>query len=90
MELQCYICGGRLIPLNKKDHGIRPLVVGELFRAIVAKMILKEAETGLSAMQPTQVGVGGKGPVIQAAILTVDYNHAQGRDNFKNRHCQCI
>ena len=70
-ELQEFICGGRLIPLNKKDQGIRPVVVGEFFRSLVSKLALKEVEGQLLALQPAQIGVGGKGPVIQAAILCV-------------------
>ena len=70
-ELQAFLCGGRLIPLNKKDEGIRPLVVGKVLRAIVAKLALKEVDGALQALQPAQIGVGGKGPVIQAAITAV-------------------
>ena len=33
-DLQPCLCGGRLIPLIKKDSGVRPLVVGELLRAL--------------------------------------------------------
>ena len=70
-ELQEFIGSGRLIPLNKKDQGIRPVVVGEFFRSLVSKLALKEVEGQLLALQPAQIGVGGKGPVIQAAILCV-------------------
>ena len=69
-NLQTYFCGGRLIPLNKKDTGIRPIVVGELLRALIAKASLKEVEHLLVALQPLQLGVGRKGPVIQAPVLT--------------------
>ena len=59
--------GGRLIPLNKKDGGIRPIVVGEVLCTMVAKLAFKEAEMGLTSPS----GVGSHGPVIQAAILAV-------------------
>ena len=36
-ELQTHLCGGKQVPLLKKDCGIRPLVVGECLRAIIAK-----------------------------------------------------
>ena len=72
-ELQEHFCGGRLIPLNKKDAGIRPIVVGEFLRELTSKLALKQVEHQLHALQPAQVGVGGKGPVIQAAILCVKY-----------------
>ena len=31
-ELQEFFCGGRLVPLNKKDNGTRPIVVREFLR----------------------------------------------------------
>ena len=37
-HLQPHLCGGRLIPLIKKDAAVRPLVVGELLRALVSKL----------------------------------------------------
>ena len=70
-ELQPFLCGGRLIPLRKKDGGIRPLVVIELLRSLVSKLCLQEVSSSLRTLQPLQIGVGGSGPVIQAAILTV-------------------
>ena len=70
-EIQPYLCGGRLVPLRKKDEGIRPLVIGELLRAIAAKLSLAEIENCLQALQPLQIGVGSKGPVIPSAILAV-------------------
>ena len=69
-ELPEYLCGGRLIRL-KNDSGVRPIVVGELLRGLVSKLVLKEVEHSLLFLQPAQIGVGGKGPVIQAAILCV-------------------
>ena len=59
------------MPLRKK-HGIRPLVVGELLRAITAKLPLSlvEVENCLQALQPLQMGAGSKGPII-SAMLTV-------------------
>ena len=61
---------GALSPWSK-DGGVRPIVVGELVSAIVAKLALKEAESSIHVLQPLQIEIGvvGKGPVIQAAIL---------------------
>ena len=70
-DLQEYFCSVRLVPLNKKDDGIRPIVVGEFLWGMVSKLALKEVEHLLQSLQPAQIGVGGKGPVIQAAILCV-------------------
>ena len=70
-ELQPFLCAGRLIPLVKKDNGTRPSVVGEMLRAMFSSSMLSLAEISgpLQALQPLQIGAGGKGPLIQAAIL---------------------
>ena len=53
-----YICGAKLIALNKGDSEIRPIAVGELFRRIAAKVactaVKNEAQRLLT---PRQVGV---------------------------------
>ena len=70
-ELRPFLCGGRLVPLLKKDGGIRPLVVGERLRAVIAKVGVRLALSAAATLQPLQVGVGGAGPWIQAAVLTM-------------------
>ena len=69
VSIRPYFCGGRLVPINKKDAGIRPLVVGECLRAIIAKTAMHEHAGDIAELQPLQVGVGGRGPPIQAAVL---------------------
>ena len=69
--LRPFLCGGRLVPLKKKDGSIRPLIVGEVLRAIIAKIGVRVAAAAAIDLQPLQVGVGGKGPWIQAAVLTM-------------------
>ena len=64
-------CGGRLIPLIKKDGGVRPLVVGEFLRALVSKCALAEVTPQLAQLQPHQIGVGRAGPVIPASVQTI-------------------
>jgi hypothetical protein len=54
------IFGGRLIALQKKDGGIRPIAIGYTLRRLAAKcansfVIAKRS----SELKPTQVGVGG-------------------------------
>ena len=61
-----------LIPLCKKDDGVRPIAVGLCFRRLVSKLLLdgsikKEIENFLS---PSQVGVGTAGGV-EAAVGAV-------------------
>ena len=41
--LQPFWCGGRLVPLLKKDNGLRPLVVGELLRSLCSKAAMAAA-----------------------------------------------
>jgi hypothetical protein len=70
-ELQSYLCGGKLVPLRKKDGGIRPLVVGECLRAIIAKAAGEQVADEATALQPLQIGVGGRGPCMQASVVAV-------------------
>ena len=51
--------------------GIRPIVVRECLRGLASKLALKEVEHLLHTLQPAQIAIGCKGPVIQAAILCV-------------------
>ena len=71
LSLQPFLFGGPLAPVIKKDGGIRPIVAGEILRALIAKTALAELRDGLSDLQPLQVGVGGHGLWPQAAISTV-------------------
>ena len=50
--LQPHLCGGRLIPLNKTDGGVRLLVEGEFLRALAFKAALKEVDHHLQTLQP--------------------------------------
>ena len=70
-SLQPYLCGGRLIPVKKKDNGLRPVVAGEVLRSIVARAALMELAAGISDLQPLQVGVGGSGPWAQTTTASV-------------------
>ena len=70
-DVRPYLCGGRLVPLIKKDGGLRPLVVGEFLRSLVAKLAAHQMSEAASALLPLQVGVAGKGPYMQAATLAV-------------------
>ena len=69
-KLQPFWCGGRLVPLLKKDNGLRPLVVGELIRALCSKVAMAAATEDLRELHPLQIGVGGDGPWMQAAAIT--------------------
>ena len=53
------IFGGRLIALQKKDGGIRPIAVGYTLRRLAAKCVNRHViERRSSELSPIQVGVG--------------------------------
>ena len=54
LSLQPFLCGGRLVHVCKKDNGIRPIVVGELLRSLIAKVALAMLGDGLADLQPLQ------------------------------------
>ena len=62
--------GGKLIALNKKTGGIRPIAVGYTIRIIAAKCAntyaIKKVESFLS---PKQVGVGVPGGCEEAVYI---------------------
>jgi hypothetical protein len=48
--------------LEKRDGGIRPIVVGEIDRRLVSKIVCKAAlSSAKTHFEPTQLGVGVKG-----------------------------
>jgi hypothetical protein len=60
--------GGRLIGLNKKDGGIRPIVIGFSLRRLVSKCANSSAITHIASLLcPRQLGVGTAGG-CEAAI----------------------
>lgn len=70
-EIVPYFCGARLIALNKKSGGIRPIAVGSTLRRLCGKicnsMIQSEA---LGIFRPKQLGYGVKGGA-EAAVHAV-------------------
>ena len=57
-----------MVPLLKKDGGIRPLVVGSILRALIGKCLLRQAQGDLFFMSPLQFGMGFSQSSIQTAI----------------------
>ena len=55
-----HLCSANLIPLRKKDGGIRPIAVGETFRRLVGKVLLRlpHVQEGIESLRPRQCGVG--------------------------------
>ena len=67
-----FMGGGRLVPLRKKDNGVRPITIGEFFKAITEKYTLKNVQ-GLvrGYLFPTQIGLGSVNSGAQAGIMSV-------------------
>jgi hypothetical protein len=57
---QDLLCASTLIPLSKKDGGIRPIAVGDTLRRLVGKVLLRtpEAAAQTASLKPRQTGVG--------------------------------
>jgi len=57
-----FLFGGRLIALQKKSGGIRPIAIGYTWRRLAAKCANKHALTKLAgSLAPAQLGVGTPG-----------------------------
>ena len=58
--LKDHLCSSSLIPLAKKDGGIRPIAVGDTLRRLVGKVLLRseDALEQSASLQPRQCGVG--------------------------------
>ena len=54
------LCAATLIPLNKKDGGIRPIAVGETLRRGAGKLLLRipQVQREMDCLRPRQCGVG--------------------------------
>ena len=61
-EVSAIVFGGRLIALDKKDGGVRPITVGYTLRRLAAKCANNHIiEKRSKALQPQQLGVGVAG-----------------------------
>ena len=60
LQYSGYLCASSLIPLSKKDGGVRPIAVGETLRRIVGKCLLRleAVKEEVACLQPRQCGVG--------------------------------
>jgi hypothetical protein len=56
------LVSGTLVPIIKKDGGIRPIVVGEVIRRLISKLCVTAVfQDAREYLQPLQLGVGEKG-----------------------------
>ena len=71
-----YLCAARLIPVRKKDGGVRPIAVGECLSRVAAKWLLRSpaGQAAMAAVLPAQVAFCRGGPcetlpmAVQAAV----------------------
>ena len=85
------VYGANLIALTKKDGGVRPIAVGEVFRRVAAKCALYVIEKDVAAITyPSQLGSGVRGGIddaIHAARAEVEQHLAKKvmlKLDFKN------
>ena len=58
-----FLCASNLIPLKKKDSGIRPIAVGDTLRRLIGKCLLRSPplKKEIEGLAPRQCGVGVRG-----------------------------
>jgi hypothetical protein len=80
IELACYYASARLIPLIKKDNGVRPMAVGDTLRRLVCKLGLKCSKIEATAvLYPHQLGVG-----VQGEAEAIIHSVAAMMENLKD------
>jgi len=95
-ETQPLFWCSRLVALQKRPSGIRPIAVGETFRRLAGKLLLrKHLADVLPSLRPHQVGVGVRGGVetvihdlrawvrkarLGEGILSIDFRNAFNED----------
>ena len=81
------LCASALIPLGKKDGGVRPIAVGDTLRRVVGKCLLHSEAVvmEMACLRPRQCGVG----VCNAAEMVgmglqrlVQSRHQNGADDY--------
>ena len=64
-----FILAARLLPFKKKDEGVRPIAVGEVFRRLVAKVAFRQILPKVQQkFPPVQVGVGIRDAVPRTVL----------------------
>ena len=81
------LCASSLIPLRKKDGGVRPIAVGDTLRRLVGKCLLHSAEVvmEMSCLQPRQCGVGVRNAAEMVGMglqRFVQSRHADGANDY--------
>ena len=80
-RLRPYLCSGSLIPANKKDGGIRPIVLGDVMASLCSKILLNQLSDDLLPLVP-QMTIADRGGNFQdcqpwqSNIVKVDIRNA--------------
>ena len=90
-EVRPLIYGANLIALNKKDGGIRPIAVGEVFRRIAAKCALAVTEKQVAQLTaPLQLGCGVRRGIdagvhaARTAVMSAEQGEVMLKIDFEN------
>jgi len=80
LDLAPFLAGARLVPLQKKDNGIRPIAIGSTWRRLAAKLLVHSFQSAFcDFFEPLQLGVGskqGSEAIVHATQRLVDLNSA--------------
>lgn len=92
-ELSTFICSAPVYPLNKKDGGIRPIAVGEIWRRLTSKVAMFAVKGDMAdLLTPLQCGVAirsGTDGILHSISQIVDLlgddgNYALMKVDFSN------
>ena len=81
------LCASSLIPLRKKDGGVRPIAVGDTLRRVVGKCLLRSASVvmEMASLQPLQCGVGVRNAAEMVGMGLQRYvqsKHSSGANDY--------
>jgi hypothetical protein len=92
-EVASMLCSGQVVPLNKKDMSIRPMVVGECLRNLVATCWVGRVGSEMEdELAPRHLGIGkasGVGNSVQCAKLwarDLPEDHVLIKVDFRNAY----
>jgi hypothetical protein len=81
------LCASSLIPLRKKDGGVRPIAVGDTLRRVIGKCLLHSEAVmmEMACLQPRQCGVGVRNAAEMVGMglqRFVQSKHASSVDDY--------
>ena len=80
-EARPILFGARLISLKKKDGGLRPIAIGDVFRRLAAKLAVHKLQPRVSRyLSPSQLGCGVPGG-IEVAVHSARYSLMNAKED---------